>query len=153
MPGATHMAAMARAVAEGGAGAIRCESPADIRAIKQVVGLPLIGLWKQGETGVYITPTKEAAKAVADAGADMVAIDATERDRPVSVEELVRYIHDELELPVLADVSTLEPTAGPLRSRRDVAYDLCPACVAAFDAWLQSGRASTDAIDPRLVGA
>ena len=31
-----------------------------------------------------------------------------QRDRPVPVEELIRYIHDELKLPVLADVSTLE---------------------------------------------
>ncbi|RYE51309.1 MAG: N-acetylmannosamine-6-phosphate 2-epimerase, partial [Hyphomicrobiales bacterium] len=32
--GASHMAVMAKAVAEGGAAAIRCESPDDIRAIK-----------------------------------------------------------------------------------------------------------------------
>jgi putative N-acetylmannosamine-6-phosphate epimerase len=102
------MAVMARAVAEGGAAAIRCESPDDIRAIKAAVDLPLIGLWKRGETGVYITPTREAAQAVAEAGADMVAIDATDRERPVPVAELIRYIHDELKLPVLADVSTLE---------------------------------------------
>jgi N-acylglucosamine-6-phosphate 2-epimerase len=108
MHGASHMAAMARAVAEGGASAIRCESPDDIQAIRAVVDLPLIGLWKQGETGVYITPTKEAARAVAEAGADMVAIDATERPRPVPVDQLIAYIHDELKRPVLADVSTLE---------------------------------------------
>lgn len=106
--GASHMAVMAKAVAEGGAAAIRCESPEDIRAIKAAVDLPLIGLWKRGETGVYITPTTDAARAVAEAGADMIAIDATERPRPVPVDALVRYIHDELKLPVLADVSTLE---------------------------------------------
>lgn len=106
--GASHMAVMARAVVEGGAAAVRCESPDDIRAIRAAVDVPLVGLWKQGETGVYITPTKEAARAVVEAGADIVAIDATERDRPVPVDELIRYIHDELKRPVLADVSTLE---------------------------------------------
>lgn len=106
--GSAHMAAMARAVAEGGAAAIRCESPEDIAAIRAAVDLPLIGLWKRGETGVYITPTIEAARAVAEAGADVVAIDATDRQRPVSVAELVSFVHGALKRPVLADVSTLE---------------------------------------------
>lgn len=105
--GSAHMAAMARAVVEGGAAAIRCESPDDIRAIRQAVSVPLIGLWKQGDSGVYITPTLEAARAVAEAGAHMVAIDATDRPRPVAVAALVRYVHEELGLPVLADVATL----------------------------------------------
>ena len=98
---------MARAAAEGGAAAIRCESPGDIRAIREAVDLPLIGLWKQGEEGVYITPTLDAARAVVEAGADMVAIDATDRPRPVAVAALIRFIHEELGRPVLADVSTL----------------------------------------------
>lgn len=102
------MAAMARAAREGGAAALRCESPDDIAAIRAAVDLPLIGLWKRGETGVYITPTVEAARAVSDAGADAIAIDATDRDRPVPVAELIRYIHETLGKPVLADVSTLE---------------------------------------------
>lgn len=105
--GAAHMAVMARAAAEGGAAAIRCESPRDIRAIRGAVDLPLIGLWKQGEHGVYITPTPEAARAVVEAGADMVAIDATDRPRPTAVAALIRFIHEELGRPVLADVSTL----------------------------------------------
>lgn len=102
------MAAMARAAREGGASALRCESPADVRAIREAVDLPLIGLWKQGETGVYITPTREAARAIAEAGADAIALDATDRPRPVPVADLIRYVHDELGKPVLADVSTLE---------------------------------------------
>jgi N-acylglucosamine-6-phosphate 2-epimerase len=102
------MGAMARAAGEGGASAIRCESPDDIRAIRQSVDLPLIGLWKRGETGVYITPTPEAARAIVEAGADAVAIDATDRPRPVTVAALIEYIHETLGKPVLADVSTLE---------------------------------------------
>lgn len=117
--GAAHMAVMARAVAEGGAAAIRCESPADIRAIREAVDLPLIGLWKQGETGVYITPTCEAARAVAEAGADVVAIDATDRPRPVSLATLIGYIHDALQRPVLADVSTLEEARAAVAAGAD----------------------------------
>lgn len=106
--GAEHMAAMARAVVEGGAAAVRCESPQDVAAIRGAVDVPLIGLWKRGEDGVYITPTLEAARAVVAAGADVVAVDATLRPRPEPVGELFAGIRQELGVPVLADVSTLE---------------------------------------------
>ncbi len=105
--GAAHMAVMARAAVEGGAAAIRCESPADVAAIRAAVAVPLIGLWKRGETGVYITPGKEDAAAIATAGAAMIAIDATARPRPVPVAELIAHIHGALGKAVLADVSTL----------------------------------------------
>lgn len=108
MHGSAHMAALARAVVEGGAAAVRCESPADIAAIRAAVDVPLIGLWKRGESGVYITPEREHARAVAEAGADMIAIDATARPRPVPVDALIRYCHAELGKPVLADVSSLQ---------------------------------------------
>ncbi|MEB3221604.1 MAG: putative N-acetylmannosamine-6-phosphate 2-epimerase [Candidatus Sericytochromatia bacterium] len=105
--GAAHMAVMARAVVEGGAVGVRCESPADIAAIRAAVDVPLIGLWKQGEVGVYITPTFEAAAAVVAAGADVVAVDATDRPRPEPVADLVGRIRRDLGVPVLADVSSL----------------------------------------------
>ncbi|MEB3197282.1 MAG: N-acetylmannosamine-6-phosphate 2-epimerase [Candidatus Sericytochromatia bacterium] len=106
--GAQHMAAMARAAEVGGACGIRAESPADIVAIRAAVPLPLVGLWKQGSEGVYITPTCAAARAVVEAGADIVAVDATQRAREVPAEDLIRWIECDLGRPVLADVSTLE---------------------------------------------
>ncbi|MEB3328171.1 MAG: putative N-acetylmannosamine-6-phosphate 2-epimerase [Candidatus Sericytochromatia bacterium] len=106
--GAAHMAAMALAAVEGGAVGIRCESPADIAAIRAVVQVPLIGLWKRGEGGVYITPTFADAAAVVAAGADVVALDATARARPEPLPGLVARVTTELGVPVLADVSTLE---------------------------------------------
>lgn len=106
--GAAYMAAMARAVVAGGAAGVRCESPTDIAAIRESVSVPLIGLWKRGEQGVYITPTLDDARAVVRAGADVVAVDATHRKRPVPVGELIQGVHHELGRPVLADVSTVE---------------------------------------------
>lgn len=117
--GAAHMAAMARAAVAGGGIAVRCESPSDIRAIRAAVAVPLIGLWKQGSQGVMITPTLDAARAVVEAGADCVAIDATARARPFSVAEMVAMIHGQLERPVLADVSSLEEGVAAVAAGAD----------------------------------
>lgn len=51
------MAQMSRACELGGAAAIRCQGLSDIAAIKGRVEVPVIGLWKDGHEGVYITPT------------------------------------------------------------------------------------------------
>ncbi|GAA1538801.1 putative N-acetylmannosamine-6-phosphate 2-epimerase [Kribbella lupini] len=105
------MALMARAAEAGGAAAIRANSPADIAAIRAVTGLPIIGLHKLGDpSGVFITPTFAAAAGVAEAGADLIALDATQRPRPdgTSLIDQIARIHTELGLPVLADVDTHE---------------------------------------------
>ncbi|MGE5508039.1 MAG: N-acetylmannosamine-6-phosphate 2-epimerase [Chitinophagales bacterium] len=108
--GPFFMAAMAYAAEGGGAVGIRANSPEDLRAIRRLTALPLIGLWKVTYPGheVYLTPTLSEAAAVAGAGADVIAIDATGRPRPggVSLPELIRLIHSDLGKPVLADVST-----------------------------------------------
>lgn len=76
------MAQMARAAELGGAAAIRCQGLSDIAAIKGRVEIPVLGLWKEGHEGVYITPTLRHARACIAAGADVVALDATGRPRP-----------------------------------------------------------------------
>ncbi len=108
--GAEIMARMALAVWQGGAAAIRANGPADIAAIRSAVPLPLIGIYKDGVEGVYITPTFEHARAVSAAGADVIALDCTKRARPDgdTVPHLIDRIHAELDKPVLADISTLE---------------------------------------------
>ena len=107
--GAEVMAKMALAAKIGGAAAIRANGPADVRAIKRMVDLPVIGLYKQGDSGVYITPTFAAAAEIAEAGADIIALDCTERPRPdgLPVGELIERIHRDLKRPTFADVSTL----------------------------------------------
>lgn len=95
------------AVAGGGA-AIRANEPEVVAAITAAVDLPVIGLWKDGDTGVYITPTVRHATAVVEAGAAVVAADATDRPRPdgSTFAELVAAVHAAGAL-VMADVSTL----------------------------------------------
>ncbi len=107
--GASVMAKLAVAARVGGAAAIRANGPADIRAIKAAVDLPVIGLYKLGASGVYITPTFDAAAEIAAAGADVIALDCTGRPRPdgVDLRDLLARIRQELRLPIFADVSSL----------------------------------------------
>ncbi|WP_116112026.1 N-acetylmannosamine-6-phosphate 2-epimerase [Austwickia chelonae] len=76
------MAQMAESAVTGGAVAIRAQGLADISAITGRVDVPVIGLWKSGHDGVFITPTLRHARAVLDAGAQIVALDGTRRPRP-----------------------------------------------------------------------
>jgi N-acylglucosamine-6-phosphate 2-epimerase len=103
--------AMAAAAVNQGAIAVRIDSPEHIAAVRDRVAVPIIGLWKQVIPGseVYITPQFHHAQAVAEAGADVIAIDATERPRPggETLADLVQQIHDQLQKPVMADIDTL----------------------------------------------
>ncbi|HHV53976.1 MAG TPA: N-acetylmannosamine-6-phosphate 2-epimerase [Firmicutes bacterium] len=118
------MAAMARAAELGGAVGIRANGPEDIAAIRKAVGLPIIGIFKQKLEGfpVYITPTLAAARAVVEAGADIVAIDATPRRRPGgwTAPELIDAIHRELKVPVMADISTFAEGLAAARAGADL---------------------------------
>ena len=75
------VARMALAAQWGGAVGIRANSPEQIKLIKEHVNLPVIGLWKiwQDNSDVFITPTLEAAQAVWEAGAEIVALDCTDQ--------------------------------------------------------------------------
>lgn len=105
------IAAMAEAAVNQGAIAIRLDTPAHVKAVRQKISLPIIGLWKQQIPGfeVYITPQFDHAAAIAQAGADIIAIDATARSRPnqETVATLIERIHTELGKLVMADVDTL----------------------------------------------
>jgi putative N-acetylmannosamine-6-phosphate epimerase len=110
--GAHIMAAMAKAAEEGGAVAIRANSPADIAAIRKVTTLPIIGLYKihSDVSDVYITPHRSSAEAIVRAGCDVIAIDATPRRRhnDETLHDLIPFIRNTLGKPVMADCSCLE---------------------------------------------
>lgn len=109
--GSDTMAKMAKAAEEGGAIAIRANSAEDVRAIKQAVELPVIGIVKRdyADSEVYITPTPREAYELVEAGADMIAFDATPRKRPggMTLETMVDYMRS-LNIPIMADISTLK---------------------------------------------
>lgn len=108
--GASTMALFAQAAVKGGAVGIRARGAADVAAISGVVDVPVIGLTKRGRSGVYITPTVEDALALQDAGASLVAVDATLRPRPdgSSTEDFIRELKRTLTIPVVADVDSVD---------------------------------------------
>lgn len=112
LSGPMFMAAMAKSVELGGAGGIRANGPDDIAAIRKLTDLPIIGIWKRLYEGYepYISPTLEDVLAVVEAGADIVAVDATSRLHPgdISAEELIQSIKDTVDIPIMADISTVE---------------------------------------------
>lgn len=105
------IAALARSAEAGGAAGVRINGETDVRAVRAFVTVPIIGIrkvWVE-DFPVYITPMFDDAAVIAAAGADLIALDATGRERPggESVEELIPRIHRELDRPVMADISTL----------------------------------------------
>lgn len=109
--GPQFMAAFARAAEVAGAVGLRINGTWDIQAVREASTLPIIGIFKRQieDYPVYITPTLAYARRVVEAGAAIVALDATHRERPegVTPEELIRTVKAELGVPVMADVDSL----------------------------------------------
>ena len=120
----TVIAAIAQAAVNNGSVGVRIDTPAHIIAVKERVTVPIIGLWKQVLPiyDVYITPQFHHAEAVAKAGADIIAIDATDRKRPggETLADIVAKIHQELGKPVMADVDTIEAAIAACAAGVDI---------------------------------
>lgn len=103
------VAAMARAAVAGGAVGLRIEGVDNLRAVRPAVDVPVIGIVKAdlADSPVRITVTVADAMALADAGADIIAYDATPRPRPSAREEVLAAILGSGRL-AMADCSTLE---------------------------------------------
>lgn len=105
------MGRMALAAKQGGADAIRAQSKEDIIEIKKVTGLPVIGIVKRtySDSEVFITPTQKEIMELLESDCEMIALDATLRNRPnnESLENLVKQIHEGGRL-AMADCSTFE---------------------------------------------
>jgi N-acylglucosamine-6-phosphate 2-epimerase len=121
--------AMARAAQEGDAVAVRVQGVANLRAVRARVQLPIVGLIKREYPGFepYITPTVEEVTAIAEAGADLIAFDATGRPRPggTRLDTIVDAVHAAGKL-AMADCATLEEGRTAAQLGADVvATTLC----------------------------
>lgn len=105
------MGKMANAAKQGGAVAIRAQGVEDIMEIKKVTNLPVIGIIKRNyeDSPIYITPTKKEINELLTTKCEMIAIDATNRNRPnnENLKELINYIKSNNVL-VMADISNYE---------------------------------------------
>jgi len=141
------MAQLAAAVVAGGAVAVRAQGLADIAAIVRTVPVPVIGLWKDGDDPVFITPTLKHALAVVQAGAHIVALDGTRRPRPdgrtlAETVARLRVATDE-SLLVMADCGSLDDALAA----QDAGVDLLGTTLAGYT----GERATTDGPDLDLL--
>lgn len=122
--GPEFMAAFAKAAEMSGAVGLRVNGAADIQAVAQRTHLPIIGIDKarNDEWPVYITPTLESARSVVNAGATIVALDATHRPRPLgkTPEALISAIQEELSVLVMADVDSLHEGVAAAEAGADL---------------------------------
>jgi N-acylglucosamine-6-phosphate 2-epimerase len=139
------LALIAISVVRAGAVGIRAEGVSNLTAIRAAVQVPLIGLWKEGTEGPYITPTLEHARAVARTGADIIAIDATDRPRQDGrrLVDVVTALHQEAGALVLADISTLDEGIAAV----DAGADLIATTLAGYTPYSRA----TDGPDLDLV--
>lgn len=141
------MAQFAMSAASGGAVGIRAQGLGDLALIRERVALPLIGLWKDGSDGVFITPTLRHAIAVHAAGSDVVALDGTRRERPdgLSLAETIRRLKEETGAVVMADAGSLDDALAAADAGAD--------CVGTTLAGYTGERPTTDGPDLDLLAA
>ncbi|OOF79150.1 N-acetylmannosamine-6-phosphate 2-epimerase [Rodentibacter caecimuris] len=103
------VAAMAQASVVGGAAGLRIEGVENLKATRPTVNVPIIGIVKRdlADSPVRITPFLNDIEDLANAGADIIAVDGTHRPRPVDLQSAVKKIH-ELGCLAMADCSNLE---------------------------------------------
>lgn len=107
------MSKMALAAYQGGAKGIRANTIEDIQAIKKEVDLPIIGIIEQEYEGsvVFITPTIKEVDALVKEGVDIIAIDATIRERPhhIYLDDFFKEVRKKYpNQKFMADCSTIE---------------------------------------------
>lgn len=106
------IAAIAQTVESAGAIAIRAEGIENVRAVKNAVNVPVIGLIKRrsNDSSVYITPSPADVQALVEAGADIVAFDATDRKRAngKTLKFFVEEVRALTDVALLGDVDSIE---------------------------------------------
>lgn len=107
------MGRMAVAAVEGGALGIRANSLDDIKEIKSLVDVPIIGIIKKdyADSDVYITATMEEVDTLYTSGADVIAMDATHLMRPnnISLDDFYYQVRNKYpDIVLMADCSTVE---------------------------------------------
>ncbi len=105
-----YIAAFARAAEMGGASGIRVQGVDNIRSVRSAVNIPITGIIRgtYDDGWALITPDISDIESVINAGADLVALDATQRHRPNGLDgfEFLELVRRQYRVPLIADVST-----------------------------------------------
>lgn len=113
-------ACVGEAAVLGGAVGLRINGPEDIAAVRAVTDVPILGLYKTcGANRLVITPDFERARQLVEAGADVVALDATREAKDEDL-SLIQRVREELLVPVMADISTYEEGMRAAESGADL---------------------------------
>jgi len=121
MDGVHFVVGFALAARDGGARGLRIEGAHNVAAVVRACDLPVIGLVKQDfpDSPVRITALLEDVHALADAGVPIIAVDATDRKRPVAVVDLIGAIHARGRL-AMADCADIGEMRAALAAGADV---------------------------------
>lgn len=124
------MAQVAQSAVNGGAAAVRVQGLADVQFVQSAVEVPVVGLWKDGHQGVFITPTLRHALALANAGAHIVAIDGTRRERPdgLTLRQTINGIRSESHALIMADCGS----SGDARAAAEAGADIIGTTLAGY---------------------
>lgn len=138
------MSKMAWAAYLGGAVGIRANTVVDIKAIKEKVDLPVIGIIKEEypDSDVYITPTMKEVDALVEIKCEIIALDATKRVRPNGVELRDFFTEVRAKYPnqlFMADTSCFEEGA----LAEELGFDLIGTTMAGYTPYTK-GRALPD---------
>jgi N-acylglucosamine-6-phosphate 2-epimerase len=106
------ISSQALTVLQAGAIGIRAQGIANVAAIRRLSAVPIIGLVKRyyESSSVHITPLVADVIGLQEAGASIVAIDATGRLRPdgQSLQEFITQARAQSNVLLLADVDSVE---------------------------------------------
>ena len=122
--GPTMMALTARSAEVGGACGLRVDGVKDISAVKRMSSLPIIGIYKMDIPGyeVRITPTIDSVVELVKAGAEIVAVDATDREHPGKLNgaDFIKHIKRVTDATIMADVSNEEEGVAAAGAGADI---------------------------------
>jgi N-acylglucosamine-6-phosphate 2-epimerase len=106
------IAAFAKSAQLGGAAAIRAEGVDNIKAIRRELEIPIIGIIEGqfSNNWVCITPDFGDVEKILEAGANLVALDVTNRKRPNGLDgiEFFDEVRSKFDVPLIADIATFE---------------------------------------------
>ena len=113
--------ALAKASIKGGAKGLRIEGYKNLKLIKSKLKVPVIGIKKHitKKYPIIITPFLSDIDKIANLGAEIIAFDATFRERPSSVKKIISRIHFHKKI-ALADCSTFQEAYAAVNDGADI---------------------------------